>query len=916
MGGNYQAPVSANSCQRAYWQSKRASCDTSSRETNECFGYLRMKTQTMVIVLGLAAVVATSFGRLPQAGQSQAPFPSDLVQISSNQVPGSCGNLYSMAYWAVWPPLPAGFAQVPGYSLYYSPSMNSVFLDDRVAVAGAAMMNSSESDWSFWPPGGGDTNSYDPGVSLGPVQDLASSNGLYLTISLFTNSDIPVTLHHTTAGSIYEFLSSQSLTNPLANWASEGIWMAAATNLPVSIQQGTRTNQLFFQAHLWPGTFDHGVPTNGQLFLQANTNLISAVINGVTTNLTPFYGSNWFMLAPPLYVVNLGYGVDDQGTTNAWMNKFDPQGILQVRGFSTTVSNLCLSSNLLTSIDVHGWPELQILECWRNNDLTAVSVTNCPKLNRVCFEQQDGGPWNKGIQGQVDFTGCTSLGDIRCALNVMVTNMVFGGSASQNVWHLCVRGDTLLTAPDLSQFPKLKELWCWDAQNFMGPVACTFASAPDFKSLDGHASAITSAVLGGLPNLIEVNLNDCHFLLNMEVTNSAMKVINAKACWYCLKCDVSGDTNLTDLIVNNWVSSTCLNVTGCTSLTNLNAIYPFGLSQAQIDNVLVALDQAGKHDGFVDLSSPGEPSHQNPPSVTGLMAAASLSRKNWVVHVDGPVSCSVTYNGNGSTSGSVPVDGTTYTSGDTVTVLDNIGNLARTGYTFSGWNVASDGSGTQRNAGSTFVIASSTTLYAQWNGATNTAPLWFVTGTNAVAMRVNTASGASVKWYSGGMLSAVTNGGGVFTWTTNVAIGTSNAVVVSPADKLLGISIGTDANPNNDGNNYTGDFRLYSVGGLTNYPELYEIRFYNTWLTNLSLAGCTNLSAIALVNTDPGQVMGNEWFNQLRDAGAIHHLSRGTVFSINPGWFYHPSHGCSWDSTSADARAYLTGNGWYIHQWP
>jgi hypothetical protein len=44
--------------------------------------------------------------------------------------------------------------------------------------------------------------------------------------------------------------------------------------------------------------------------------------------------------------------------------------------------------------------------------------------------------------------------------------MVFGGGASQNVWHLCVREDTLLEMPDLSQFPKLKELWCWNTTHF------------------------------------------------------------------------------------------------------------------------------------------------------------------------------------------------------------------------------------------------------------------------------------------------------------------------------------------------------------------------------------------------------------------------------------------------------------------
>lgn len=38
----------------------------------------------------------------------------------------------------------------------------------------------------------------------------------------------------------------------------------------------------------------------------------------------------------------------------------------------------------------------------------------------------------------------------------------------------------------------------------------------------------------------------------------------------------------------------------------------------------------------------------------------------------------------------------------------------RTGYTFSGWNTAANGSGTAYAAGATFAIAANTTLYAQW----------------------------------------------------------------------------------------------------------------------------------------------------------------------------------------------------------
>lgn len=81
------------------------------------------------------------------------------------------------------------------------------------------------------------------------------------------------------------------------------------------------------------------------------------------------------------------------------------------------------------------------------------------------------------------------------------------------------------------------------------------------------------------------------------------------------------------------------------------------------------------------------------------------------------VSKYVTYDGNGSTSGSVPTDSTAYASGATVTVLDNTGGLARTGDNFTGWNTAADGNGIAYSPGNTFTITDNVTLYAQWTSA-------------------------------------------------------------------------------------------------------------------------------------------------------------------------------------------------------
>ena len=75
----------------------------------------------------------------------------------------------------------------------------------------------------------------------------------------------------------------------------------------------------------------------------------------------------------------------------------------------------------------------------------------------------------------------------------------------------------------------------------------------------------------------------------------------------------------------------------------------------------------------------------------------------------------VTYDGNGSTGGNVPVDSNSYAAGATASVLGNTGGLVNTGYSFDDWNTAANGSGTSYVPGNTFSMpAAGVTLYAIW----------------------------------------------------------------------------------------------------------------------------------------------------------------------------------------------------------
>lgn len=80
-----------------------------------------------------------------------------------------------------------------------------------------------------------------------------------------------------------------------------------------------------------------------------------------------------------------------------------------------------------------------------------------------------------------------------------------------------------------------------------------------------------------------------------------------------------------------------------------------------------------------------------------------------------PTGLRITYNANAaSNGGTVPTDSATYTMNDQVTVL-GAGTLARTDYTFDGWNTKADGTGTDYTGGAKLTMGSSDlTLYAQW----------------------------------------------------------------------------------------------------------------------------------------------------------------------------------------------------------
>ncbi len=101
-----------------------------------------------------------------------------------------------------------------------------------------------------------------------------------------------------------------------------------------------------------------------------------------------------------------------------------------------------------------------------------------------------------------------------------------------------------------------------------------------------------------------------------------------------------------------------------------------------------------------------------------------------------PSPYSVTYDGNGATSGST-TDAATYDKNASVTAQSN--GFTKIGYVFIGWNTKADGSGTALAAGGTFSITGNTTLYAQWTAGTE-ATVTYTLNVNTAEASIGTAS--------------------------------------------------------------------------------------------------------------------------------------------------------------------------------
>ena len=183
-------------------------------------------------------------------------------------------------------------------------------------------------------------------------------------------------------------------------------------------------------------------------------------------------------------------------------------------------------------------------------------------------------------------------------------------------------------------------------------------------------------------------------------------------------------------------------------------------------------------------------------------AAAAMSGINYVI----------TYDSNTATSGSVPSKTFVASAGSAATLATNSGTLAKTSYTFGGWNTAANGSGTTYAASATYTPTGDITLYAQWN--------------STITYNANSGSGAASP--------TTTTAKGTAANTTLAAQGT----LTKSGSNFSGWNTSADGT----GTNY--------AAGLTTYASPGNITLYAQWTTPTGTPSLASGSDLGSSSTD------------------------------------------------------------------
>ena len=269
------------------------------------------------------------------------------------------------------------------------------------------------------------------------------------------------------------------------------------------------------------------------------------------------------------------------------------------------------------------------------------------------------------------------------------------------------------------------------------------------------------------------------------------------------------------------------------------------------------------------------------------ITAASTDKKDLIIDdiVFTHTAYTVTYNGNSNTSGSVPTDATKYLSGETVTVKSNSGSLAKTGYTFSGWNTNASGTGTNYTAGSgTFSITSDITLYAKWVAA----------GTTVTYSKGASSNGSFTLSPASSVTTTSSAQNVTVLCTPNTGYYVSNVTATNPATGTATVT--------GSGNSWNVQYSSGANGSstitVTFSPIWYLEGDFNSWDASIPLTNIT--SNVATVDLSFSKTTAYEFkvYNAQTDAW---YGNNGKIIDDVSGWTFSTSeNNCTVFATVAD----------------
>jgi uncharacterized repeat protein (TIGR02543 family) len=239
------------------------------------------------------------------------------------------------------------------------------------------------------------------------------------------------------------------------------------------------------------------------------------------------------------------------------------------------------------------------------------------------------------------------------------------------------------------------------------------------------------------------------------------------------------------------------------------------------------------------------------------------------------------------------------------------------GYTFSGWNTATNGSGTAYANGASFTMGtSSVTLYAQWVANTNTITFNANGGTGTMAAQtIATNASASLTanafTYAGytfaGWNTRANGSGTTYANSASYTMGTASVVLYAQWTANLN-TITFNAN-GGTGTMANQTIATNASASLTANAFTYSGYTFAGWNTQANGSGTTYINGASYTIGTASVVLFAQWINQSTGSASISTPQVYTVTISGPTWLYYGNSYTFTESYTGTAVGYQ----WYLN---